>query len=93
LLAARHHTSQIGKSAMVNREKLESVELLSGEILRHLESGGRPLDAATLVREFCKKYEVNAETAEVALSFLFNKGLIEMDREMQLNSRKTIEAA
>ena len=78
---------------MKTRDALENVESVSHEILKHLRDSNRALDAATLIREYCKQNKVHSETAEIALSVLFNKGLVEMDREMQLKRRKAVEAA
>ena len=77
---------------MVTRENLERIEELSKGILDHLENAGHPLGAATLLREFCQQNTVDAEIAEVALSFLFNKGLVEIDRDMLLNRQEAVEA-
>ena len=72
---------------MTAEERAGQVKQVSEGILARLRASPAPVDAGTLIRDYCQENDVNATIAEIALLFLLNEGSIETNHKMLLEGR------
>jgi hypothetical protein len=69
---------------MTAKDRVDLWVALGRDISNFLAHAGGPMDAGTLVREFCKVNNVALADAEVALSLLLNQRDVIVDSDMRL---------
>ena len=70
---------------MTKQERIIKIDELSQEIHRFLAGHEKSaVEGATLIREYCDRFQANRADAEIALVQLLNQGRLETNIEMQL---------
>ncbi|NJS38730.1 MAG: hypothetical protein HC783_06630 [Rhodobacteraceae bacterium] len=69
---------------MTAKDRADQTVALSMLIFEFLAKRGQPMDAGTLVREFCEQERVARADAEVALSMLLNQRAVVVGGDMRL---------
>lgn len=68
-------------------ERSSQFMAVSTQLLDYLNKQKSPMNAGSLIRQFCKSTGTDVTTAEVALSLLLNRGDVATDRELALSGR------
>lgn len=77
---------------MTTHERTTQIRHVSNGILEFLDQKGSSVGAGTLIRDYCKKNDVDPTLAETALLLLLNEGSIITNRELRLE-RRSVEVA
>lgn len=69
---------------MTARERIEDIKRLSEEICTFLKQQNGAMSAKSLIREYCRQNNVKPTEAELGLVRLLNQGMVETNRDLQL---------